>query len=121
MKEIICIVCPKGCHLKVDEKKDYEVTGFGCPRGKEYGRTELIAPTRTVTSTVRCSGALYPRCPVKTDRPVPKQSIPDIMEALNHADLAAPVTLGQVVLENVCGTGANIIATRSLSPVGGHT
>ena len=31
-KELICISCPKGCHLKVDEEAN-KVTGNGCPRG----------------------------------------------------------------------------------------
>ena len=36
MKELICITCPKGCHLKVDEET-FEVTGNGCEKGAEYG------------------------------------------------------------------------------------
>ena len=27
MKEIICIVCPRGCHLQVDEHNGYQVSG----------------------------------------------------------------------------------------------
>ena len=27
MKELICIVCPKGCYLRVDEENGYAVTG----------------------------------------------------------------------------------------------
>ena len=46
MKELICIVCPKGCHLKVDEENGCAVTGNGCPRGAEYGKSELLHPTR---------------------------------------------------------------------------
>ena len=41
MTNVICIVCPKGCHLSVDEENDYAVTGFGCERGREYGKKEL--------------------------------------------------------------------------------
>ena len=41
MKELICIVCPKGCHLKVDEENGWAVSGNSCPKGAEYGRTEL--------------------------------------------------------------------------------
>lgn len=114
MKELICIVCPNGCHLKVDEENGYAVTGNRCERGAEYGRVELLSPTRVVTSTVRCTGAAHPRCPVKTDRPVPKGRIFDVMAALNGVELAAPVAVGQVILENVCGTGANVVATREL-------
>ncbi len=114
MKELICIVCPKGCHLHVDEEHDYAVTGNGCPRGAEYGKIELTHPTRVVTSTVRCVGGRYPRCPVKTDRAVPKEMILSVMRVLDGVELAAPVRTGQVVLENVCGTGANVVATRNL-------
>ena len=53
MKELICIVCPKGCHLKVDEENGCAVTGNGCPRGAEYGKSELLHPTRVLTSTVK--------------------------------------------------------------------
>ena len=114
MKELICIVCPKGCHLHVDEANDYKVTGNGCPRGAEYGRIELTHPTRVVTSTVRCAGGRYPRCPVKTDRPVPKEQIFEVMRALDQVELTAPVQVGQVVLSDVCRTGANVVATRSM-------
>ena len=114
MKELICIVCPKGCHLKVDEEKDYTVTGNGCLRGAEYGRNELTNPTRVVTSTVRCEGGAHPRCPVKTDRPVPKGMIFEVMAALEGITLTAPVRVGDTVIENVCGTGANVVTARNL-------
>ena len=114
MAELICIVCPKGCHLTVDEEKDFAVAGHSCPRGEAYGKAELTNPTRTVTSTVRCVGGAYPRCPVKTDRPIPKGLISEIMAALDGVTLSAPVCTGQVVIRQVCGTDANIIATRDM-------
>lgn len=114
MKELICIVCPRGCHLHVDEEHDFSVTGNGCPRGAEYGKIELTHPTRVVTSTVRCAGGLYPRCPVKTDRAIPKELIFRVMEALDGVELTAPVRVGQVVVGNVCGTGASVVAARDM-------
>ena len=114
VKELVCIVCPKGCRLKVDTRDGFSVTGNTCPRGAEYGKLEVTAPTRVVTSTVRCTGASHPRCPVKTDRPVPKGAVFEVMRALDGVTLAAPVRVGQVVAENVCGTGANVVATRGM-------
>ena len=114
MKELICIVCPKGCHLKVDEEKGYAVTGNGCPRGAEYGKIELTHPTRVVTSTVRCVGGAHPRCPVKTDGAIPKGLIREAMAALEGVTLTAPVALGQVAVANVCGTGVNFVTTRAM-------
>lgn len=114
MKELVCIVCPRGCRLRVDEDRDYFVTGNGCPRGAEYGKIELTNPTRVVTSTVRCTGARHPRCPVKTSGAIPKGLIFSAMKTLEGVTLTAPVKLGQVVVENVCGTGLDFVATRDL-------
>ena len=72
MKELVCIVCPKGCRLSVDEENGYAVTGNSCPRGEEYGKNELRDPHRAVTSTVHISGAMHPRLPVKTDGEIKK-------------------------------------------------
>ena len=118
MKNLICIVCPKGCHLQVDEDNGYAGTGNGCPRGAEYGKIELTHPTRVVTSTVKCRGAAHPRCPVKTSRAIPKELIFAAMGALDGVELTAPVHVGQVVVENVCGTGADFVACRDLDALG---
>lgn len=114
MTELICIVCPKGCHLHVDEENGCKVTGQGCPRGEEYGRIELTNPTRVITSTVRIEGAMHRRCPVRTDGPIPKKLIFEAMKTLDAVTLHSPVHTGQVVVENVCGTGVRFIATRDL-------
>ena len=114
MKELICIVCPRGCHLKVDEEQDCRVTGNGCPRGEEYGKMELTHPTRVVTSTVRCTGGAHPRCPVKTAAPIPKACLFQAVRCLDGVELTAPVRAGDIVVADVCGTGIPFIATRDL-------
>lgn len=114
MKELICIVCPKGCHLKVDEEQNYRVAGNSCPRGEEYGKMELTHPTRVVTSTVRCTGGAHPRCPVKTSAPIPKELILQAVRCLDGVELTSPVRTGDVVVPDVCGTGVDFVATRDL-------
>ena len=114
MKELVCIVCPKGCRLHVDEENGFAVTGNSCPRGAEYGKNEIQNPTRVLTSTVRITGGAYPRCPVKTDRAVPKAKLMDIMKELNGVTLSSPVEIGQVVLRNAAGTGAGVVVTKAL-------
>ena len=59
MKELICIICPRGCHLSVDEET-LAVSGNTCPRGAEYGRSEVSNPVRTVTGSVKACGGLHP-------------------------------------------------------------
>lgn len=117
IKELICICCPKGCHLQVDTANDYAVTGNACPNGAAYGKEELTHPTRIITSTVRITGGLYPRCPVKTAQAVPKEMMFAVMAALDAVALQAPVHTGDVVLPNVCGTGVDVVATRNMEKV----
>lgn len=116
MAEIICIVCPKGCHLDVDER-DWRVTGNLCPRGETYGRKELRDPTRVLTSTVIVRHAPYPRLPVKTDRDIPKALLFEAMRALDQVAVEAPVKRGAVLLSGICGTEANVVATRDMPRV----
>ena len=114
MKDLVCIVCPRGCRLTVDEAQDYKVTGNGCPRGAEYGRTELQNPTRTLTTTVCVAGGLYPRIPVKTSRAIPKGLLMDAMAEVAKVRLVAPVRRGQVILPDLLGTGADLVASRDM-------
>ena len=41
-KEIICTVCPMGCHITVEGEGEQilSVTGYTCKRGLEYARSE---------------------------------------------------------------------------------
>ena len=112
MKEFICIECPKGCRLKVDD--DMNVTGNTCIRGKTYAINELTCPKRVITSTVVIKSKLVSRMPVMTENEVPKEKMFDIVRALDNVRLQAPVKCRDVVIENVCDTGVNIIATRTI-------
>lgn len=114
MKELICIVCPQGCRLRVDEDRDCAVTGNRCERGADYGRTELLNPTRVLTSTVDVLGSHIARCPVKTDGLIPKAKMFEAMEAVRAVKVAAPIKTGQVIIENLLGTGVNLVATRDM-------
>ena len=112
MKELICITCPKGCHLKVDEET-FAVTGNSCPRGAVYGANELRNPVRVVTSTVIVDGPQR-RLPVKTDRPIPKGKVFEVMAEIAGVRVKAPVKLGQVLIANVAGTDGSVVATKAL-------
>lgn len=113
MENIICTLCPKGCYLTVDLKNE-TVSGNTCIRGKFYGISELTAPMRTLTSTVKIKGAICRRCPVKSSADVPRELVPEIMKLLNDIELTAPVKLGDVILKDVLQTSADIVVTRSM-------
>ena len=112
MKELTCIVCPRGCRLKVDD--NMEVTGNACPRGKIYAINELTNPTRTITSSIRVSNRPYTLVSVKTDKPVPKDKMFNVMKEIDKLSIEAPTRIGQVVLANVLGTDSNIVITKDI-------
>lgn len=111
-RDLICIVCPRGCRLHVD--KNLNVTGNFCPRGEVYGKQEVTNPTRVVTSTVRVDNGQLPLCPVRTKDPIPKSKIFEIMSSINNTKVTAPVHIGDVIIPNICGTGVDLIATRDI-------
>jgi CxxC motif-containing protein len=114
VKELICIVCPRGCRLKVDEENGFAVTGNACCRGEEYGRSEIRNPVRILTSTVAIKGAEHARCPVKLDAPISKGFVFEAMKTLEGVCLEAPVSEGYNAVKNVCGTGVNFVVTRAM-------
>ena len=117
VREFTCIRCPMGCALRVElEGSEIKaVSGNTCKRGEEYARQEAVAPVRTVTSTVRALHGERPVVACKTVPEVPKGSIFPVMAAIRAASVTAPVHIGDVILENVAGTGSNVVATAELA------
>lgn len=117
-REMICIVCPIGCHLEItrdsENNEDYVVNGARCKRGKSYGIKELSNPTRLVTSTVKIRGGSLLRLPVRTDKEIPKDKIFECMKIINEIEVATPIDMGQIIAENILDTHVNIIASRSV-------
>jgi len=88
--------------------------GHSCARGEIYGREERINPVRIVTSTVKISGAVHSRIPVKTKTHIPKHLISDAMRLLDDVELTAPVDEGFTVIADICGTGIPWVTTRGM-------
>ena len=112
IQELICITCPRGCHLKVDE--NLNVTGNFCPRGAAYAKAEFTHPVRTLTSTVVIKSNLDNRVPVKSNNPLPKELIAKAMEEINKVRLSAPVHIGDVAIKNIFDTGVDIVVTKNV-------
>ena len=116
-RELICIGCPMGCHLtaEVENGAVTSVTGNTCPRGDPYARRECVAPVRTVTGTVAIEGAALPVLPVRTNGEIPKTQVFDVARALRTVKVQAPIAIGDVVLQNVCGTGVDVVAAKNMA------
>jgi len=87
------------------------VEGNACPRGKVYAESECTNPVRTVTSTVRCEDGSV--ISVKTDKPIPKGKMFLVMKEINKTVAARGAKIGEVIIESVCGTDANVVATSN--------
>lgn len=115
-RNLTCIVCPMGCALQVtlEGKEVVSVTGNTCKRGAEYAVSECTAPKRVLTTTVRVEGGAAPLVSVKTSAAIPKELLFDAMKALTALRVQAPVWLGDVVLQDICGTGVDVVAGKSV-------
>jgi CxxC motif-containing protein len=111
-KEFVCIVCPRGCHLIVDE--NMEVTGNACPRGKVYALSELTNPVRMITSSVRVLNRVDTLVSVKTSAPIPKGKIMEVMDVINALNVEAPTHINQIIKKNVLGLGIDILITKNI-------
>ena len=118
-KELVCVVCPMGCRITVtlDGDKIVSVKGNSCPRGKAYAEKECIRPERILTTTVRLEGGVHRVLPVITDREIPLDKVFEAMELVRKVTVKAPVSEGQVIIENILDSGANVIASRSMAAV----
>ena len=117
----LCIGCPLGCRLEVDEDAPdhiIEIRGFSCKRGKEYAAQEHSDRRRTVTTTVAIINGLWPRLPVKSNIPIPKNMVIDICRSLAKTKVRTPVRTGDVIVANIHGSGADIVATRTMESLG---
>lgn len=111
-KSLICISCPVGCHLKVKGNAagdGYTVSGNQCPRGAAYAIAEMTDPRRLVTATVAAVSAVMPRIPVRTDRPLPRKLVDQLLNQLYQLNVTPPVKRGQILIDNVENTGVKVI------------
>jgi CxxC motif-containing protein len=113
-EEIICIICPRGCRIRVekDERGRIKVSGYGCPRGREYAIQEITNPQRILISVVKCIDGDLPVVSVKTDKPIPRDKLVEASKILANIVVKAPVNIGDVILEDLLGLGVRVVATR---------
>lgn len=114
---MICVNCPVGCDIRVTvlDGDVIAVDGNTCPRALAFARKEVSNPERVFATTVRVEGGKLPVCPVRSRGPVPKSRVFDISREVARQVVKAPIEIGQVILADVCGTGVDIIASRSLN------
>jgi CxxC motif-containing protein len=105
-----------GCSLAVvcDQNAVQSVKGNRCLKGITYAESEIRDPKRMLSTTVRIKGGIHPLVPVHTRGPIPKKYLFELLDQLKQIELQAPVTMGELVLKDACGSGVDVIASRDL-------
>jgi len=115
--EIICIVCPNGCHLAVESTpQGFVIKGNKCPRGEKYATDETTDPRRVVTCVVGTDSPEWPCAPVKSSSAVPKKLISQLINDLYSRKVHLPVKKGELLEKDYPQTGIDIVFTRTLPP-----
>jgi len=115
-KYFTCVTCPVGCEVDVELRDGsiVSIKGNKCDKVKEFVLQELKEPMRVLTTTVRIEGARWAMLPVRTDNPIPKRLFLQAIGELASIDLQAPVHMAEVIIKDIAGSGANIVATRTM-------
>ena len=118
-RTITCILCPNGCEIRVEHEgaEVLHLEGNLCPRGAEYVRREIVDPVRNIASSVLVEGGSSLLCSMRLSAPIPKARIMDVMAQIRALRVPAPVAIGDVLIEDVLGLGANVIATRNVEKI----
>jgi len=116
IKEMICVECPVGCHLKVEIENGtiVNISGEKCPKGEKYAEMEIQAPKRVLTSTVLAEGLSCKMIPVRTNGPVPRDRIFEAMDKIQKVTVSRPVKAGEVILPGFLGLNIDLISTREV-------
>lgn len=114
-RDLVCVCCPLGCAIEAEINAGdlVAVRGNKCKRGLAWASQEITAPERVVTAVVPIEGSLEPLS-VKTSSPIPKSLIHQVLAQILALKLQAPVVIGDVVIDDVCGTGVPVVATKSI-------
>jgi CxxC motif-containing protein len=115
-REIICIMCPLGCRIKVqvEGQEVKQVEGEGCKKGVKYAQQEVTFPGRILTTTVATDSPEMPLLPVRSNKALPKEKLIECMKHISKHSVTGSVKVGQTVIKNILGLGADIIACRTI-------
>lgn len=113
-KEFICIVCPNSCRIiaEYNEQEIKHIEGAQCKKGEEFIENEIKNPLRIFTGSIQCKNGEHLLVSVKTTNPIPKKYMKEIGQKTHQIKIKAPVEIGQVIIPQVMGIDADLVATR---------
>ena len=113
-----CTTCPSECTLAVEVSRDAPgtlrataVQGNRCPRGRAFAEQEITRPVRILATTVVVRGGDERLLPVRTTEPIPRDLHMQAMDLVRRISVDAPIRMGDVVIDDVLGTGTALVAS----------
>jgi len=118
-KEFICIVCPNSCCITAEynEQEIKHIKGAQCKKGEEFIKNEIKNPLRTFVGSVKCRNGDYQLVSVKTNKQIPKKYMKQVAQKTHQIRVKAPVEIGQIIVTNILGLDADLVATRKIKNI----
>ena len=113
--KITCILCPIGCEIRINKKVLTIIDGAKCNIGIEYSKNEILNPKRILTTSILVKNGTIPLVSVKTNKPIPKDEIFNILKIIKNKSINAPIFIGDIIIKNILDTGSDIIATKTVN------
>ena len=115
---ITCIVCPRGCEIRVltEDGEIISIQGATCPLGEKYAEKEVRNPERVLITVIPCEEGDPPTVSVKTEKPIPLKLIKKAMTELAKITAKPPIEIGDTIHNNLLNLGIKVIATRPCTP-----
>ncbi|HOW84680.1 MAG TPA: DUF1667 domain-containing protein [Candidatus Aminicenantes bacterium] len=113
---LTCVLCPVGCELEVARTAagGVAVAGNRCDKGVSFAEEEVLRPKRNLATSVPAKGTAARMVSVRLSAPVPREMIFPVLAEIGKLRPEAPVRRGQVLIADVLGTGADVLATRTV-------
>ena len=111
-----CILCPKGCQIYMEQVDGiWSFHGNQCNQGKTFLLEELKEPKRILTTTVKIqiSEAEVSRLAIRSKEAISKELLMKAMKVAKEVKVQSPIAIGDIVYENILGTGVDFIASQS--------
>lgn len=119
-----CSTCPSECSLTVEVAQLHggtrvavAVQGNRCPRGRVFAGQEITCPMRILTTTVVVHDGDERLLPVRTTQAIPRELHMQAMEIVRRTSVVAPITMGDVVVRDILGTGVDLVASMDVACV----
>jgi len=104
-----------GCELKVNEYEgNISVEGNLCKKGAAYGKEEFVKEKRVLTFKIPIKKGDFDKIHVKTSGEISKELWENVYKLVYSLEIQAPIEFGEIIVENILGTGINLVSERKI-------